>query len=166
MVDLFQTVTPEALQHAARVLAPARYGYLGFLNPLTGWPHISRVALGRDAHHTPLILISSLSAHFAALQADARCSLLVGEPGAGDPLAHARITLECLAVRCSEELRPALRDAFVQWQPKSKLYVDFADFTFWQLQPQSASFNAGFGKAFTLTANDVQQLLQQLPTEV
>ena len=41
----------------------------------------------------PVFFISRLSAHFPNLEADPRCSLLIGEPGKGDPLAHPRMTL-------------------------------------------------------------------------
>lgn len=160
--DLFQPVDEAALRKAAAILAPAHHGYLAVLQSNSGWPQVSRVALGRDAQGTPLILISQLSAHFAALQADARCCLLVGEPGAGDPLAHPRISIDCLAQCCPEEERPALRAAFVAWQPKAELYVDFADFAFWRLKPQRASFNAGFGKAFLLGQEELDALQHYL----
>lgn len=160
--DLLNPVDEAAMAHAAEVLGPARHGYLAVLQPGSGWPGLSRVALGRDAEGVPLILISQLSAHFGALAADARCCLLVGEPGSGDPLAHARLSIDCLAERVDDAVRPALRERFVAWQPKAALYVDFADFAFWRLRPQQASFNAGFGKAYALDAALLARLLERV----
>ena len=150
------------MARAAEVLGPARHGYLAVLQPGSGWPGLSRVALERDAEGVPLILISKLSAHFGALAADARCCLLVGEPGSGDPLAHARLSIDCLAERVDDAVRPALRERFVAWQPKAALYVDFADFAFWRLRPQQASFTAGFGKAYALDAALLARLLERV----
>ncbi len=157
--DLLNPVDEAALARAAGVLGPARHGYLAVLQPGSGWPGLSRVALGRDAEGVPLILISQLSAHFGALEADGRCCLLVGEPGSGDPLAYARLSMDCLAERVGDAERPALRERFVAWQPKAALYVNFADFAFWRLRPVRASFNAGFGKAFALDAEQIQAAL-------
>lgn len=159
--DLLNPVDAGAIALAARLLGQARHASLAVLQPQTGWPQASRVALGRDGNGTPVILISQLSTHFAALQHDARCCLLAGEPGSGDPLAYPRISLDCRAQRVPETQRAALREPFVARQPKAALYVDFADFAFWRLEPVAASLNGGFGKAFALTAADLQAVLQQ-----
>ena len=37
--------------------------------------------------------MSELAGHRQALERNGACSLLVGEPGKGDPLAHPRVTL-------------------------------------------------------------------------
>jgi putative heme iron utilization protein len=45
----------------------------------------------------------------------------------------------------------------IRWRnPKSKLYAGFADFSYFRLEPSAASLNGGFGKAYTLSR---QQLL-------
>lgn len=155
--NLLRPVDDDARALARRLLADARHGALAVLEPGTGWPLASRVALALDVDGAPIILISGLSAHTPALQADARCSLLAGEPGAGDPLAHPRLTLFAQARRLerdSDEGRRA-RERYLQAQPKAALYADFGDFAFWRLEPQRASLNGGFGKAFALTAADL-----------
>ena len=137
--------------------AEARHGALAVLEPGSGWPMASRVALALDADGAPIILISGLSAHTPALEADGRCTLLAGEPGAGDPLAHPRLTLFATArklARDSPEGQRA-RERYLQAQPKAALYADFGDFAFWRLEPARASLNGGFGKAFALTAADL-----------
>src|SRR5690606_16094888 len=98
------------------------YGALAVLDPADGSPYASRVAVATDLDGTPLILVSSLSGHTAGLVADPRCSLLVGEPGKGDPLAHPRISISCRANRLergSDEHARAQR-RFLNRNPKSK----------------------------------------------
>ena len=153
-------VDDRALSLAVSLFAHAHQGALAFLSPSNGWPQVSRVAVGRDAEGIPLILISGLSAHFAALSHDPRCCLLLGESGGGDPLAHPRISVDCRAVRIPDVDKPIHRDAFVAWQPKAALYVDFADFAFWRLIPESASLNGGFGKAHALDASALPGILR------
>lgn len=160
--DVLTPVTDAMRTLAAGLLSQSRHGYLAVLDPEDGWPQASRVALGSTQDGVPLILISRLSAHFAALEADPRCCLLVGEPGKGDPLAHARISMDCTARQAPHEDRAGLRARFVAWQPKAALYVDFADFAFWYLQPQRARLNAGFGKASALDRDELLLILQQV----
>lgn len=150
----------EAIRLAKTLLRSARYGALAVLDPASGGPLASRVAVATDLDGTPLILVSSLSAHTGALLADARCSLLLGEPGKGDPLAHPRITLVCTA----SKLEPGTdghargRRRYLNRQPKAKLYADFGDFAFFRLDPSRASLNGGFGKAYTLDRADLLTL--------
>lgn len=134
------------------------HGALATLELGSGWPLASRVSLAVDLDGTPLILISRLSAHYGALEADARCSLLLGEAESkdgGDPLRHPRITVICLAQKVSPDHRAAAKTQFLKRHADAELYADFTDFDFWRLMPQRASLNAGFGKAYALTANDL-----------
>jgi len=48
-----------------------------------------------------------------------------------------------------------IRAHYLQTHPKATLYVDFADFSFVVLAVESAALNGGFGKAFRLTASDL-----------
>jgi heme iron utilization protein len=149
--------TDEAARaQASAFVRESAHGALSTLEPGTGWPLASRVSLACDADSVPLILISRLSAHYGALQADARCSLLLGEPGDGDPLRHARITVVCLASIVPPEQRPEAKAQFLQRHSQAELYADFSDFDFWRLVPQRASLNAGFGRAYALTAEDLK----------
>ena len=83
----------EAVRLARDLIATARHAALGVVLPETGHPGASRVALATDFDGAPVILVSALSWHTQALVTDPRCSLLAGEPGKGDPLAHPRVTL-------------------------------------------------------------------------
>ncbi|MFT4159656.1 HugZ family protein [Shinella sp.] len=147
----------DARRLARTLLRSARSCALAVLEPETGVPFASRALTGTDTDGTPVILVSALSVHTQALRADRRASLLAGEPGKGDPLAHPRLTVICEAdeVPRESEARAALRERFIRRHPKAKLYVDFPDFTFFRLVPQRAFLNGGFGKAFALTADDL-----------
>ena len=155
--DPVQPATPEAIALARDLLA-LPHTALAVTDPADGTPAISRIALGLSPDG-PVTLISALSAHHAALQANPACALLLGEPAAkGDPLTHPRLMLKARAefVAPEDPSRATLRDHWLSTHPKSKLYIDFADFTFVRLHPTSALLNAGFGKAHRLTAQDLQ----------
>ena len=142
---------------ARSLLAAARYVALAVLDAASGSPFVSRVLLALDSDGVPAILISGLSAHTKALSLDPRVSLLVGEPGKGDPLAHPRLTVQCLATAIDRDsdVHPRLRTHFLEHHPKSKLYIDFPDFRFFRLVPQSGHLNGGFGRAFVLAGQDL-----------
>jgi putative heme iron utilization protein len=142
----------EARTLARVLLRGARYGSLAVLDPETAFPFASRVLLGTDVDGVPVILVSALSAHTRALDADPRASLLTGEPGDGDPLAYPRLTTQCIAEPVDREsaVHERIRTRFLDRHAKAKLYIDFADFRFFRLVPQSASLNGGFGRAYLL----------------
>jgi putative heme iron utilization protein len=161
MTDKIAPIRPtddEARALGQRLLAEARHGALGVLDPASGRPHVTRIALAQAPDGEPLTLISALSTHTAALRADPRCSLLVGEPGErGDALTHPRMTLTCHAA-FTEHGSPAyadLRAHYLRHHPKARLYIDFTDFSFATLAVSRADLNGGFGKAFSLTPTDL-----------
>jgi putative heme iron utilization protein len=146
--------TDDEARRLARVLVrSARYMAIAVIDPATGYPSA--------------ILVSSLSSHTQALLADRRCSLLAGEPGKGDPLAHARITLQCDAAPVSRDsaAHAVIRQRFLDRHPKSELYVDFGDFCFFRIAPISASLNGGFGRAYVLDGQDLLIDRQASPQE-
>ena len=153
--DVLQPVDDDARRLAGQLIRTARYGALATLDPVSGGPVASRVILATAMDGRPVFLISRLSAHFCAMEADARASLLLGEPADGDPLAHPRITLKGKAEMLGGDDRDRCRSRFLLRHPKAEIYVDFADFAFWALHPQSASLNGGFAKAFELSAADL-----------
>lgn len=145
--------TDDAARVQAReLIRAARHAALATIEPETGYPSVSRTLIATDTWGKPFILVSKLSAHTAALEADRRASLLFGEPGKGDPLAHPRLTLRCDAERVERdsEEHGRLRRRFLARHPKSSLYIDFADFGFFRFTPLGASLNGGFGKAYLL----------------
>ncbi|MEX3011924.1 HugZ family protein [Hoeflea sp. TYP-13] len=160
MVDKKQIIREtddEARALARRLISGSRYGSLAVLLPKGGHPFASRTAVANDVDRTPVILVSALSEHTSGLMHDPRVSLLLGEPGKGDPLAHPRITLQCQAEKIDreDERHTHVRSRFLRRHPKSALYADFPDFAFFRLNPVSASLNGGFGKAYHLQPQDI-----------
>lgn len=157
-MDPIRPTDNDARALARDLIASARFGALGVLDPETGLPHVTRIAVGTDADGQPLTLISSLSAHTRALHANPACSLLLGEPGSkGDPLTHPRVTLACKAVFTGHD-DPAYGGLAERWlkdHPKARLYIGFGDFSFASLHVHHAALNGGFGKAYTLTSADL-----------
>ncbi|TDK39066.1 HugZ family protein [Rhizobium deserti] len=160
MADKPQTLrdTDDEARRLARVLVRgARFMALAVNDPEDGYPSASRVLTGTDADAAPVILVSGLSTHTTALAADPRCSLLAGEPGKGDPLAHPRISVQSDAEKVARDgpdhLR--IRSRFLHRHPKAQLYVDFPDFCFFRLVPRKASLNGGFGRAYQLKGSDL-----------
>ncbi|PTW50898.1 MULTISPECIES: HugZ family protein [Rhodovulum] len=153
--DPFRPADDDARALARKLIAEARYGALAVLRE--GAPFVTRIALAPGPDGLPVTLISDLAPHTAALRALPDCSLLVGEPGPkGDPLTHPRLTLQARAVFATRPAdRIALRDHYLDHQPKAQLYADFADFHFVRLVPHSGHLNGGFGQAFRLTAEDL-----------
>ena len=144
-----------ARSQALAFVRESGHGALATLESETGWPLASRVSLAADADGVPLILISRLSAHYGALESDARCSLLLSEASDGDPLRHPRVTVVCLAEKVLPDKRATAKAEFLKRHPAAEFYADFTDFDFWRLVPQRASLNAGFGKAYALSKEDL-----------
>lgn len=155
--DVIRETDAAAVRLARTLLRGARFGALAAIERETGWPLASRVGVATDIDGTPLILVSMLSAHTGAILAEPRCSLLVGEPGKGDALAHPRMTVLCQAKRLergSDDHARAER-RYLNRNPKAKLYAGLGDFSLFRLEPERASLNGGFGKAYALTRDDL-----------
>jgi putative heme iron utilization protein len=155
--DPVQSANDMARETTQRLLREARYGTLATLNE-NGYPFASLTTFALDRSGEPFLLVSRLSAHTKHLLADPRCSLMVGEPGKGDPLAHPRITIQCSAVLIDKKSDETfiLRTLFLARHPKAGLYIDFPDFVYFRLGMMEASLNAGFGKAFRLQTIDLK----------
>lgn len=164
MNDMLQPVDDEARRKAKAMIRTARFAALAALDPSDGAPTVSRVSVCNDIDGRPCFLMSRLSGHFSAIEADPRCALLFGEAGKGDPLAHPRITVGGRAEIISDEAdRARFRARFLGKNPKSALYVDFGDMAFWRLTPDRISFNGGFGRAYAPAPSD---LLSDAPPDL
>ena len=155
-IDMLQPVTDDTRTAARELLDNATYASIATIDPKTGHPMCSRIGFATDSKGHPVFIMSSLSGHHAALVNHPETSLLIGEPGSGDPLAHERISLFGTAVQVQdEEDRASVRTSYLSRNPKSKLYVDLNGFTFWRLLPERAGYVVGFGKAYALTSADL-----------
>lgn len=138
------------------LIASARHGALGTLTA-EGAPAVSLAALGWTGDVRPVIITSHLSAHTGHMERDPRVSLLIGEIGKGDPLAHPRLTLlgQARDARPGGDSYDRLRKIYLSQHPKAGLYVDLPGFWFWEIEPAKVSLNGGFGKAWTGAWSDV-----------
>jgi putative heme iron utilization protein len=138
----------DGLAEAKQLLRTIRSGALATLAPPEGKPFVSLVNVATMPDGRPVLLMSRLSAHTRHLEADPRLSLLLASSGEGDPLAHPRLTLVGTAERANDSAtRLALRARFLAKHPKSALYADFTDFSFWLVSFETAHLNGGFGRA-------------------
>ena len=154
----------DPVAEAKRLLRSVRAGALATLTA-AGDPFSTLTTIATDVDGSPLILVSQLSAHTRHLDEDGRCSLLLPETGAGDPLAHPRLTLTGTAVKVTgPEQRAAVRARFLARHPKAELYADFADFSFWRIAMDQVHLNGGFARAARFPASRVRTLLDDAET--
>jgi putative heme iron utilization protein len=147
----------DAVRLGKTLVRSARFGALATLDHTNGFPTVSRVGVATDLDGTPVILVSMLAAHTKALLGDARCSLLLGEPGKGDALAYPRISLWCNAERVEATGADAarVRRRYLNRNPKASLYAGLGDFHFFRLCIRAASLNGGFGRAYQLAGGEL-----------
>lgn len=153
--DVLRPIDATVRRDAKTILRTARYGALATAEPSIGVPMASRVSVASDSEGAPVFPISQLADHFDALEKNPRASVLLGEPGRGDPLAHPRITVAGRAHRVPDRDRNHIRQRFLARHPKAALYVDFGDFAFWRLEIEGGVFNGGFGKAYEMARDDL-----------
>ena len=140
-----------ARRDGKRLLRMARIGALATLDG--GGPLTTVVGVASDWDGAPLFLMSDLARHTRNLADDPRASLLLtSEGGRGDPLNHPRLTLNGVVRRRAGQDG---RDRYARRNPKSKLYIDFADFSLRRLEIETVHFNGGFGRADALTPKDL-----------
>ena len=163
MTSPIRPTDDQARALAQSLMSKARFAALAVVLD-SGTPLVTRVGFGVDPEGRPLSLVSSLSMHSGAMQANPLCSLLGGEPGdKGDPLTHPRLSLICRAsfLRHADDGYGALAAHYLRDHPKAKLYIGFTDFAFVRFEIIEAHLNGGFGKAFHLTPQDLGQSQSQ-----
>jgi heme iron utilization protein len=141
-------VAPEPT-YAERARTLAHFGRTGTLATLSrkhpGHPFASVMPYALDERGRPLMLISSMAMHTQNLAADARASLLVTEPTAGDPLAAGRLTLMGEARPVPQAEVERARASYLARHANATYWVDFEDFGFWRFEPADLYFVGGFG---------------------
>lgn len=148
--------TFDAAALAKHLLRSVKAGGLATLEEATGHPFVTLANFATDYDGSPIMLTSDLSAHTRNMKADARVSLLLARGGKGDPLAHPRLSVLGQALQERDpDRRGRLKARFLARHPKSSLYADFADFSFWRIAVARAHLNGGFAKAADLCAVDV-----------
>lgn len=146
------------IELAKALLRQGRSGALATLGE-TGMPLATLVSIATLVDGTPITLTSQLSTHTRNLARDTRCSLLIAQAGKGDPLAHPRLSLTARAETLAGDTAAAARARFLARHPKAQLYVDFPDFAFVALRPETVHLNGGFARAYDGPAEEVMTAL-------
>ncbi|MGH6812805.1 MAG: HugZ family protein [Methylocella sp.] len=151
----------DALAQAKELLRSVRAGALATVVPENAFPFASLVNVATAPDGSPILLLSRLAAHARHLASDPRLSLLLAQTGAGDPLAHPRVTImgkgECVI---DPGGRAALKRRFLAKHPESALYADFADFSLWRVAMEQAHLNGGFARAGRFNASEIATSLE------
>ncbi|WP_417734626.1 HugZ family protein [Rosistilla oblonga] len=122
-----------------------------------GFPFGSTMPYALDAIGRPLFLISAMAMHTKNLREDPRASLFVTDPSADrDPLGAGRLTLVGSAEPVPDEELDETRALYLSRHENASYYVDFADFSFWRLNPTELYFVGGFGVMGWIQADDFQ----------
>ena len=160
-IDPVRKTDDEALELTRKLLSETKYSSLAVNDIASEFPLVSRVAASFSKDTGLFFAGSDLSLHSKCLVQDNKCSLMLGEPGKGDGLAYARITLVGTTVRMANghEERAKFRQVFLETHPKAELYIDFGDFGFYPIKLERAYLNGGFGKAYHLNKDDLLSLV-------
>ena len=140
-------MSAKAAKHARELLLKEYRGMLAtHSKKMPGFPFGSELPYCLDHAGRPLLLISRIAQHTHNLQADGRCSLLVGERKADDVQAAGRLTLLSEARRLDDEAAiEAAAIRYYRYFPQSQDYHRIHDFDFWVLEPVRWRFIGGFG---------------------
>ena len=142
-----EVATPSHAERARTLVANQATGTLCTLTvEPEGYPYGSFVTFALD-EGSPVFLVSRLAEHTKNLLREPKCSLMVSEPGEGDPLARGRVTM---VGRCEElaegEASASAREVYLAQHPNASYYVDFKDFSFWKMTTTSLRYIGGYGR--------------------
>lgn len=121
-----------------------------------GQPFASLVTPAPAPDLSPLLWLSTLSAHTRQLAAEPRCALLfTGIAEGPNPQTAPRVTVTGLAERVAEAEVPALKARWLARHPYAALYAGFADFGLWRLRIGGALHVGGFARAERIKASEL-----------
>jgi putative heme iron utilization protein len=148
--------------HAERVRTLLSLATVGTLSSLSrkhpGFPFGSLMPYAVDAGGRPIFLISSMAMHTQNLKADPRCSLFVSQASTdGDPLGSARATLMGPAEKVEGHDLVSVRETYLARHENSRYWADFADFSFFRLQPIDLYYVGGFGVMGWVEADEYER---------
>lgn len=120
----------------------------------SGYPFGSLMPYALDLEGRPIFLISNMAMHTQNVKADARASLFVSQSADGDPLGASRATLIGDVESVPESEIASVREQYLVSHENSRSWVDFADFSFFRLQPIDIYYVGGFGVMGWVLAED------------
>ena len=121
-----------------------------------GQPFASLVTPAPAPDLSPLLWLSTLSAHTRQLAADPRCALLfTGTPDGPNPQTAPRVTVTGLAEPVPDSEAPPLKARWLARHPYAAPYADFADFGLWRVRIGGALQVGGFARAERIKASEL-----------
>ncbi len=121
-----------------------------------GQPFASLVTPAPAPDLSPLLWLSTLSAHTRQLAAEPRCALLFSGAAEGpNPQTAPRVTVTGLAERVPEAELAALKARWLARHPYAALYADFGDFGLWRVRIGGALQVGGFARAERIKASEL-----------
>lgn len=156
-------MSDDAKHTARRVLKNQRLAALATLH--SGEPSVSMVPFAATGAGALVIHVSALSSHTADMRAHARVSVLVVDADQEGvmPQAVPRVTIhgdaEPLHAESAayEEARSAYQSRF----PEATPMFGLGDFSLFVIRPRSARVIGGFGRAATLSAEQLAQAMSE-----
>jgi putative heme iron utilization protein len=148
--------------HAERIRTLLSLVSVGTLSTLSrkhpGFPFGSLMPFALDPAGRPTFLISNMAMHTRNLKTDSRCSLFIEQASAdGDPFGAPRATLIGHAEPVPEHDAASVRERYLARHENSRYWVDFADFSFFRLQPVDLYYVGGFGVMGWVEAGDYER---------
>ena len=139
-----------------QIIEGSLVGSLGTLSE-DGFPFVTLVTVASISPTSIVMLLSGLAQHTKNLDRDAKCSMLLVEPGGeqGDPLAGARLTIKGIATRIPSDQSDEARSRFLALHPSAAMLADFTDFAFFRLDIEQVHLVAGFGRIQTIPASEL-----------
>jgi heme iron utilization protein len=116
----------------------------------SGDPYCSLMNVASNVDGSPILLISRLALHTKNILADPRVSLMLDERASGDPLEGSRIMLAGRAEEVGGDAAALARRRYLNAHPSAEVFVNFKDFSFFQIHSSAAHLVAGFGRIVDL----------------
>jgi putative heme iron utilization protein len=154
-----QLPEPTHAERARTLFALTPAGTLSTLSRKhAGFPFGSLMPYALDDVGRPILLISNMAMHTQNLKADPRASLFVGQVSAeNDPLGASRATLVGRAEALPADKLAGARERYLARHENSRYWVDFADFSFYCLEPVELYYVGGFGVMGWVDAAEYKQ---------
>lgn len=147
MTTMPQSADFDAIRCARLLARSTRQASLATLMPGSGDPYCSLVNIGTTHDGCPVLLISRLALHTKNILADGRVSLMFDERSTGhDPLERARLMMGGHAAEIGADRVGVVRRRYLSAHPSAEVFVDFSDFSFFQIRPAALHLVAGFGR--------------------
>ncbi len=126
-------------------------------------PAVSYAPFVADRNLSFYVFLSDLAIHTSNIKNNANVSVMVieDEQTSSNLFARERLILECIAARHERD-----SEEFKEWIPKYRerfgaivdTLVQLADFNLYSLKPNSGVYVKGFGQAYRITGNALEEI--------